>query len=146
MIRYKVICFCFLCGLSSFGYSQVTDDFSDGDFNTSPTWTGSSSFGVDDPFEISEADNQLRSQNLDMGSGTRLLYLSTANNMDLSSSTAEWGFRFRLGFSQPGSASTNSNNTSRVYLMSNSSNLNGDLNGYYVELRYRIEIGEGEFP
>ncbi|MEQ6168037.1 lamin tail domain-containing protein [Ekhidna sp. MALMAid0563] len=136
MIRYKVICFCFLCGLSSFGYSQVTDDFSDGDFITSPTWTGSSSFGVDDPFEISEADNQLRSQNLDMGSGTRLLYLSTANNMDLSSSTAEWGFRFRLGFSQPGSASTNSNNTSRVYLMSNSSNLNGDLNGYYVELRY----------
>ncbi|WP_424962974.1 lamin tail domain-containing protein [Ekhidna sp.] len=136
MISNRVICFCILYGLVSIGYSQVTDDFSDGDFSVSPTWAGSSSFGVDDPFEISEVDNQLRSQNLDMGSGTRLLYLSTVDNLDLSSSTAEWNFRFRLGFSQPGSASTNSNNTSRVYLMSSSSDLNGNLNGYYVELRY----------
>ncbi|SNS54726.1 Lamin Tail Domain [Ekhidna lutea] len=116
--------------------AQVTDDFSDGDFTATPTWSGTSSFGVDDPYEIVEADNQLRSQNLDMGSGTRVTYLSTSDALDLSSSTAEWALRFRLDFNQPGSESTNSNNTSRVYLMSNSADLSGDLNGYYIELRY----------
>ncbi|WP_436514853.1 lamin tail domain-containing protein [Ekhidna sp. To15] len=115
---------------------QVTDDFNDGDFTANPVWTGTSSAGTDDAFDIVEADNQLRSQDLNSGSGTRMSYLSTSDVLDLSSSTAEWAFRMRLSFSQPGSASTNSNNTSRVYLMSTSSDLNGDLNGYYVELRY----------
>ena len=122
--------------ISARSLGQVTDDFSDGDFTMGTVWSGTSSFGVDDAFEISETDDQLRSQNLDMGSGTRTSYLSTPDVLDLSSSTAEWNFRFRLGFSQPGTSSTNSNNTSRVYLMSNSSDLSGDLNGYYVELRY----------
>ncbi|MEP1034479.1 lamin tail domain-containing protein [Ekhidna sp.] len=115
---------------------QITDDFSDGDFTTNPAWSGTSTFGTDDAFDIVEADNQLRSQDLNSGSGTRRSYLSTPNSLDLSSSSAEWAFRMRIAFSQPGSASTNSNNTSRVYLMSNSSDLNGDVNGYYVELRY----------
>ena len=115
---------------------QVTDDFSDGEFTSNPTWSGTSNFGMDNPFEIIEMDNQLRSQDLNMGNGTRLAYLNTPNALDLTSSTAEWSFRFRLAFPKPGSASTNSNNTSRVYLMSSSSNFNGDLNGYYVELRY----------
>ncbi|MEM7296690.1 MAG: lamin tail domain-containing protein, partial [Bacteroidota bacterium] len=118
------------------GYSQVTDDFTDGDFTSGPAWSGSSSFGVSDPFEIAEADNQLRSQDLNMGSGTRIMYLSSPDALDLSSSTAEWNFRMRLGFSQPGSSSTNGNNTARVYLMSDASDLSGSLNGYYVELRY----------
>ena len=117
-------------------YGQVTDDFSDGDFTANPSWTGSSNFGIDNSFEIAEADNQLRSQDVNAGSGTRLAYLNTPDAIDLSSATAEWSFRFRLAFAQPGSASTNSNNTSRVYLMSDSENLNADLNGYYVELRY----------
>lgn len=124
----------FALSLSLIG--QVVDDFTDGDFTSSPIWSGTSTAGVDDAFDIVEADNQLRSQDVNSGSGTRRSYLSTSNALDLNSSTAEWTFRMRLSFTQPGSASTNSNNASRVYLMSNSSDLNGDLNGYYVELRY----------
>ncbi len=122
------------CVFASFG--QVTDNFNDGDFTSNPTWSGNSSFDTPNPFEIVETDNQLRSQNLNTGSGTRRTYLSVPDALDLSSSMATWSFRFRLSFNKPGSSSTNSRNTSRVYLMSNSPNLIGDVNGYYLELKY----------
>lgn len=134
MIRILIYLGCLTLSFSVI--SQVTDNFSDGDFTTNPVWSGTSNFGVDDAFEIVEVDNQLRSQDVNAGSGTRLSYLSTPSNLDLSSATSEWSFRFRLDFGQPGTAGTNSNNTSRVYLMSSSEDLSGDLNGYYVELRY----------
>lgn len=118
--------------------AQVNDNFSDGDFTTGTIWSGVHSLGNNNPFEIAETDNQLKSQSISGGSGTRVSYLSTTDAQDLSSTTAEWNFRFRLGFSRPSSASntTNGNNTSRVYLMSNTANLAGNVNGYYVELRY----------
>ncbi len=118
--------------------AQVNDSFDDNDFTTGTIWSGESSIGNSDAFEIAEADNQLKSQALSGSSGTRISYLSTTDAQDLSSSTAEWDFRFRLDFSRPSSSSstTNGNNTSRVYLMSNTADLSGDLNGYFVELRY----------
>ncbi|WP_462253066.1 lamin tail domain-containing protein [Ekhidna sp.] len=133
-MRTNIFLFFLLCSVKLIG--QIVDDFDDGNFTANPIWSGSSSFGVENPFEIDGIENQLRSQDLNMGTGTRMAYLSTANVLDLSSSVASWSFSMRLGFTQPGSESTNSNNTSRVYLISNSPNLNEALNGYFVELRY----------
>ena len=133
-MRTNIFLFFLLCSVKLIG--QIADDFDDGNFTEDPIWSGSSSFGVENPFEIDGIENQLRSQDLNLGTGTRMAYLSTVNVLDLSSSVASWSFSMRLGFTQPGSASTNSNNTSRVYLMSNSPNLNEALNGYFVELQY----------
>ena len=117
-------------GITPLAIAQINEDFSDGDFTSNPTWSGGSNFGTSDPFEIVEADNQLRSQDVNSGRGTRIMYLTTPDVLDLSSSIAQWSFRIRLSFNIPGSASTNSNNTSRVYLMSNSPDLTTDIDGF----------------
>lgn len=131
----------FILGLlfcSSLALAQVTDAFDDNNFTSNPVWSGAHTNGSTNVFEIALADNQLKSQSQTGSSGTRISYLSTTDAQDLSSATAEWNFRFRLGFSRPSASSnsTNSNNTSRVYLMSSTADLSGNLNGYYVELRY----------
>ncbi len=95
--------------------AQFTDDFSDGDFTKNPAWTGTSAdFKVND-----EGQLQLETE----GAGES--WLSTASSM---LSGTEWRFRVRLAFSP------SSNNNARVYLVSDSKNLQTPLNGYFVEL------------
>lgn len=100
---------------SSVGFSQFQDDFSDGDYTNNPAWSGlDANFIVD--------NEQLR---LLAPAVTDVSYLSTESQ---AIENAVWEFYVELGF-QPSST-----NLARVYLVSNSPNLNGSLNGYFVEI------------
>ncbi|HCX23509.1 MAG TPA: hypothetical protein DHN29_16430 [Cytophagales bacterium] len=101
--------------ICSYGIAQVTDDFSDGDFTSNPVWSG-------DVSEFQIIDGQLNSNG---PSSTAELYLSTPNSiMDYT----VWEFYVEMGFAPSGS------NRIRVYLVSNQADLEGALDGYYVEI------------
>ncbi|RLD67254.1 MAG: hypothetical protein DRI84_03025, partial [Bacteroidetes bacterium] len=94
--------------------AQIQDDFSDGDFTNNPTWSG-----TDAQFKINTSDKlQLSS------SGSDTSYLSTANSLV---NNTEWRFYIKQSFN------SSSNNHSRIYLISDQSNLINSLNGYYVQ-------------
>jgi len=97
------------------GYAQVTDDFSDGDFTANPAWSGDNS-------EYTITSQQLNS----MGPAANgVLYLSTSNaQID----NATWEFWLALQFSP------SSSNKTRVYLVSDQSNLENSLNGYFIQI------------
>lgn len=102
--------------------SQVTDNFSDGNFTQNPTWTG------DDARFIVNADFQLQLK--DTAAGTS--YLGTANQPQ---ADAEWRCYVRLAFSP------SSNNFARYYLISDQPYLTLPLNGYFVQIG---ESGSGD--
>jgi hypothetical protein len=94
--------------------AQIQDDFSDGDFTNNPTWSGD-----DTQFKINSSKKlQLNS------SGTDTSYLSTANSLV---NNTEWRFYIKQSFN------SSSNNHSRIYLISDQSNLKTNLNGYFVQ-------------
>lgn len=100
--------------VSGLSLAQFSDDFSDGDFTTNPTWSGQTA-----NFEI-DASNQLHllAPAIDDTS-----YLSVATtNID----NTIWDFFVRMDFNP------SSSNYTRVYLVSNNANLKTSLNGYYV--------------
>jgi len=94
--------------------AQFTDDFSDGDFTASPTWTG-----ITDNFEI-DGVNHLH---LNAPAVTDTSYLSVYSAvMD----DVTWDFWLKMEFNP------SSGNYARVYLVSDQVNLKGSLNGYFV--------------
>ena len=95
--------------------AQVLDDFSDDNFSANPIWQGDTDF-----FEIESG--QLNSVG---PNETSVLHLSTENSF-LSKTT--WEFLIDLQFSPSGS------NKVRVYLASNQSDLEGNLNGYFIQI------------
>ena len=97
-------------------FAQVIDDFSDGDFTASPVWSGE-----DSKFMVNTG-NQLQLSGL---SATDTAYLSTVNN---SIDSTEWQFYVKMQFDPSG------NNYLKVYLVSDQSNLEGPLNGYFLRL------------
>ena len=98
-------------------FAQITDDFSDGDFTANPVWSG------DVGEFIVNASHQLQLNS----SGTNVSYLSSALNLATLDSS-EWRCFVRQGFSP------SSSNYGRIYLTSDQSNLEGALNGYYLQL------------
>ena len=97
--------------------AQFSDDFTDLDFGSNPTWTG------DVARFIVNADTALQLNDTDAGTS----YLSTAFGTAYSLDNAEWQFNIRQAFA--GSSS----NFGRVYLASDQSTLTGVLNGYYLQ-------------
>lgn len=95
-------------------YSQVSDDFTDGDFTNSPTWSGDNSLFVVNA-------GQLQSQS----AGAATYYLSTPSTI---ATNAEWEFFFDFQFSTSGA------NFASYYLMSDNANLNSVSNGYLVKI------------
>ncbi len=93
--------------------AQFTDDFSDGDFTTSPTWSGD-----DVNFEI-DGSNLLH-LNAPAAADTSYLSVATTNIV------TTWDFFVEMQFN-PSSA-----NYARIYLVSDNADLKGSLNGYYV--------------
>lgn len=95
--------------------AQLSDSFEDGDFTQNPAWTGTDVF-----FKVNNS-KQLQLN----GSGEGTAFLSTSSTL---LKPAEWRFWVKLSFSP------SSNNFSRVYLISDQSDLSGSLNGYYLQL------------
>lgn len=109
--------------LPLFVSAQLMEDFADGNFTANPVWHGDSL-----EFQISTYSNSAWSQyprlQLD-GSVADTSYLYTSSvmpNLD----DKQWEFWVRLAFS------TSKTNNCRVYIVSDNSNLEGSLNGYYV--------------
>jgi hypothetical protein len=95
-------------------FAQVADDFTDGDFTGSPTWSGDNALFVIDA-------NQLRSNS----AGAATYYLSTPST---TAADAQWEFFIDFQFSTSGA------NFSDVYLMADNADLNLVNNGYFVRI------------
>jgi hypothetical protein len=102
--------------ISSVLSAQVTDNFSDGDFTTAPSWAG------DAAEFIVNGSQQLQLNNTVAGAS----YLSTASPT-ASLDNIEWRFYIKQTFAP------SSSNYGRVYLASDQANLEGSLNGYYLQ-------------
>ena len=101
--------------ISNLLYAQVNDDFSDGDFNNNPSWSGD-----ENHFEVNSS-KQLHLKS----SGSDTSYLSTESAC---LNNSEWNFWVKHSFNSSG------NNFSRIYIASDCKNLKGGLNGYFVQI------------
>lgn len=95
-------------------FSQVSDDFEDGNFTVNPEWTGNQElFKVNSSFQLQLNDTEANQA-----------YLGTANSMI---ANTEWRCWIKLSFSPSG------NNNARFYLVSDNQDLSGSLNGYFLQ-------------
>lgn len=103
-----------LCALFLSGNAQVADNFTDGNFTVNPTWMGDDSL-----FRVFSGELKLN------GSIASDAHLVTDHNL-LDSICWTFLCRFEL--------SPSTQNFARFYLASDQDNLEGALNGYYVQL------------
>ncbi|MEP2023392.1 lamin tail domain-containing protein, partial [Reichenbachiella sp.] len=92
--------------------AQISDDFSDGDFTNNPTWSGD------------DGDFTIDSEELHLDAASPGESYLTTSNTDIDN--AVWEFLVKLDFA------TSSQNRAYIYLVSDISDLDGDVNGYYV--------------
>lgn len=112
----KKIFWLFVAIIPQVGMAQVTDTFSDGDFIANPVWQGAAA-----KFLINEAGQLQLNDN-----AVATAYLSTpfvSDNLD----NFEWRFYIKMTFAP------SAGNFGRVYLTSDSEDLTGPLNGYYLQ-------------
>jgi hypothetical protein len=103
-------------------YSQVADNFSDGDFTQNPSWTGDlGHFKVTSSTAIPEDQRPALQLNAPEA-GQSALAVACAMAGDL-----EWQFWIKL------SLNTSSGNFARVYLLSDSDSLKMPVNGYFIQ-------------
>ena len=95
-------------------FAQFTDDFSDGDFTQNPVW-----FGDTDKFIVEEQVLQLNDNQAGQA------WLATASSV---MENTQWEFWVHLTFTP------SNNNHPRIYLVSDSDDLSGPLNGYYIRI------------
>ena len=113
-MRKHLLTFIFLAQ-SLVGFSQFTDDFSDGDFTNNPNWIGDlGNFEVDTAFKLHLNDTVANTS-----------HLSTQSNAIIN---GVWEFDVTLDFA-PSTA-----NYAKVYLISDEQDLSGNLNGYFVKI------------
>jgi len=105
----------FLLLIPRLSISQVTDHFTDGNFNQNPAWIGDSSH-----FEINP-NHQLHLYS----SGADTSVLSTLNKRV---TETEWSFWIKISFN------TSANNYARIYLIADTADFSGPVNGYYIQL------------
>lgn len=116
MKKFSFFICCYIACIAM--HAQFIDDFSDGDLANNPTWLGDSSvFRVDANFMLQLYNTSPASNN------TSIIYTSSE-----SIDNATWKFEVRFNFTP------SSSNYARVYLVSNTNNFSGSLNGYLVEI------------
>ena len=98
------------------GFGQITDDFTDGDFTSNPTWSGNVSKFIIDNGEL-RSNSNTASDNF---------YLSTPST--LAAGDVEWQFRVHMKFSTSGA------NYTDVFLMADNADLSAVSNGYFVRI------------
>jgi hypothetical protein len=114
-MRQSILFFvCILC--FQFSFAQLADDFSDGNFNSNPTWAGDST-----AFKIN-TQNQLQ-LNSSIASSSGITTALSVIGID----TIEWDFYIEQSFAP------SSQNYSRFYLIEDQSSLSSSLNGYYLQ-------------
>lgn len=114
-MKYFLIFVLFLTGSPLF--SQINDDFSDGDFSNSPAWAGTNAdFIVNASFEL-QLNNSVASTS----------YLATPHGLS-TMDNQEWTFLTRQTFAPSGS------NFGRVYLTADNADLTVVQNGFYIQL------------
>ncbi len=112
MYRKAILPLFFLLPL--FSFAQFTDDFSDGDFTQNPQWIGDANKFLVESQMLRLNDNQA-------GEAYLATQSSAINN-------TQWEFWVRIAFTP------SSNNHPLIYLISDSDNLSGPLNGYYIRI------------
>jgi len=110
----QALLFIFLLSFFTPSNAQLSENFSDGDLTSNPTWQGD----LNDFITNANEELQLNSS----GSDTSILF--TAVEMP---DTIIWEFEFNLDFAP------SNNNRMRIYLQSNTANY-PDVEGYYVEV------------
>ncbi|MEM1219018.1 MAG: lamin tail domain-containing protein [Bacteroidota bacterium] len=98
-------------------FAQLSDDFSDGDL-LSPDWQGQI-----DLFSVTNEELQLT--DVDYIGNPTAIYLDAPTSLG---EATTWSFLVRLDFSP------SSSNFARMYLSSNSADLSGPLQGYYLQI------------
>lgn len=98
-------------------FAQLTDDFSDGDFTTNPTWTGTAADFVVNAAQELQINNTVAATS----------YLSTVHGLS-NLDNKEWKATVRMTFSP------SSSNYSRIYLTSTSADLTTNPDGYFIQL------------
>jgi len=112
----KTVFFLLLLFTTGKSFSQITDQFTDGDFTSNPTWNGTTSV------YIVNASQQLQLNN----SIAATSYLSLPHGLsDLN--TKEWNFWYSQTFAP------SSSNYGRFYLTSSSSDLTANPDGFYLQ-------------
>lgn len=100
--------------------AQFTDNFSDGDFTSSPTWVGEP-----DKFIVEGGMLRLNDQSAS-GSGSFKAYLSTSSKASVN---AEWRCKVKAN------VTLTSSNYVRFYVMADRSDLkDAELSGYYIQV------------
>jgi len=100
------------------GYAQLTDDFSDGDIDFNPMWIGDTGKFVVNPSAVLQSNgSQINADTLNLSSLSSLI------------NKTEWHFYMQLDFNP-----TATGNYVKVYLVSDQSNLEGSLNGYFIRI------------
>lgn len=105
-------------------FAQIIENFTDGDFTTNPTWTGTTADYIVNPSMELQLDNTVAA----------ISYLSTSHGLATLDSK-EWTFWTKQSFSP------SSGNYGRVYLTSSSADLSTDPDGFYLQLG---EAGTGD--
>ncbi|MBM3430237.1 MAG: hypothetical protein FJX99_04555 [Bacteroidetes bacterium] len=109
-----LLIFWFLVSFKAYG--QVTDDFSDGDFTTNPTWSGTTADFIVNTSQQLQLNNTVAATS----------QLTTIHNLpDLNAK--EWHIWVKQSFSP------SSSNYGRVYLTADNSDLTLVQNGYYLQ-------------
>jgi hypothetical protein len=109
----KVLTTLFLLSVGS-ATAQFSDGFTDGNFTDNPEWTGDAAL-----FEVN-GSGQLHLA----ATAADTAFLTTASTII---SKTEWSFWLKMSFN------TSANNHVRVYLVSDREDLEGPLNGYFLQ-------------
>lgn len=113
-MRKTLLLFMLLSVKLTFG--QVSDNFSDGNFNLNPSWTGDDSkFYVNSFKQLQSTLNPI----------AQSVSLSTINFL---ATNVKWEFSVQMNFDP------SATNRARIYLISDQQNLNGSLNGYFLQI------------
>ena len=118
MLLRIFICLMLCCSFSTVN-AQFTENFSDGNLDVDPTWTGDTDeFLIDAAFDLQSNGDTISSTN-------REIYISTPST---AINDTQWEF-----FVNP-KVSTSSNNRMDVFLTSDLAQLTGDNRGYFVRI------------
>ncbi|MFC5284053.1 lamin tail domain-containing protein [Pedobacter alpinus] len=102
--------------ISNVVFCQVNDNFSDGNFTQNPVWQGNVN-GY-----LINSGNQLQTTATGVA---QTVNLYTASNLAIN---AKWEFFLQMNFDPSAS------NYTRIYLVSDQGDLNGSLNGYFLQV------------